>query len=76
MFVGFHGALQPIADAVKLALKEDIIPQWSNKQIYWLAPIAVFVPSFMIWVTLPISNGFVVRNLELGLFYIVSISVL
>ena len=76
MFVGFHGALQPIADAVKLALKEDIIPRWSNKQIYWFAPIAVFVPAFMIWVTLPISDGFVVRNLELGLFYIVSISVL
>ena len=76
MRVGFHGALQPLADAVKLMTKEDILPSWADRRIYWLAPLAVFVPSFMIWVTLPVAQGVVIRNMDLGLFYITAISVL
>ena len=45
MRVGFHGALQPIADAIKLVTKEDILPSWADRRVYWLAPLAVFVPS-------------------------------
>ncbi len=76
MRVGFHGTLQPIADAVKLVSKEDILPSWADRRVYWLAPLAVFVPSFMLWVTLPVARDVVLRNLELGLFYIVAFSVL
>ena len=46
MRVGFHGTFQPIADAVKLLVKEDILPSWADRRVYWLAPLAVFVPSF------------------------------
>ena len=76
MRVGFHGTMQPIADAVKLVLKEDILPSWADRRVYWLAPLAVFVPSFLIWVTIPLSRDLVLRNLDLGLFYIVAVSVL
>ena len=73
---GPMGLLQPIADAVKLILKEDIIPDSSDKAIFWVAPVIVVVSAFMIWVTIPGSEGLVLRNLELGLFYITAFAVL
>ena len=76
MRVGFHGALQPIADAMKLVSKEDILPSWADRRIYWLAPLAVFVPAFLLWVTIPVARDVALANLDLGLFYIVAISVL
>ena len=76
MRVGFHGTLQPIADSIKLFTKEDILPSWADRRIYWIAPVAVFIPSFMLWVTLPVARDVVLRNLDLGLFYITAISVL
>ena len=76
MRVGFHGTLQPIADALKLLTKEDILPSWADRRIYWLAPLAVFIPSLMLWVTIPLARDMVLRNLELGLFYIIAVSVL
>ena len=76
MRVGFHGAMQPLADAIKLLTKEDILPDWSDKRIYWTAPILVFVPAVLLWVTIPISEGIVLSNLNYGLFYIAAISVL
>ena len=76
MRVGFHGTLQPIADTIKLFTKEDILPSWADRRIYWIAPLAVFVPSFLIWVTMPLARDLVLRKLDLGLFYITAISVL
>ena len=76
MRVGFHGTFQPIADAVKLLVKEDILPSWADRRVYWLAPLAVFVPSFLLWVTIPVARDAVLANLDLGLFYIVAFSVL
>jgi len=74
---GPMGLLQPIADALKLILKEDIIPTSSEKAIFWVAPILVVVPAFMIWVTIPGTENLVLSNLEeLGLFYIIAFSVL
>ena len=73
---GPMGLLQPVADAVKLVLKEDLIPSWADKAVFWVAPLAVLVPSFMIWVTIPAAENLVMRNLEMGLFYIIAFSVL
>ena len=72
---GPMGLLQPVADALKLVLKEDIIPSWADKAVFWVAPLVVLVPSFMIWVTIPAAENLVMRNLDLGLFYIVAFSV-
>jgi len=73
---GPMGLMQPVADALKLILKEDIIPTSSEKAIFWVAPIIVVVPAFMIWVTIPGAENLVLRNLgDLGLFYIIAFSV-
>ena len=72
---GPMGLMQPMADALKLILKEDIIPASSDKAIFWVAPIIVVVSAFMIWVTIPAAHGAVIQNLELGLFYIIAFAV-
>ncbi len=73
---GPMGLLQPIADAVKLVLKEDLIPSSADRAIFWVAPLVVLVPSFMLWVTIPAAENLLIRNLDMGLFYIIAFSVL
>ena len=72
---GPMGLMQPIADALKLIVKEDILPSASDKAIFWVAPVIVVVSAFMIWVTIPAANNLVIKNLELGLFYITAFAV-
>ncbi|MXZ90857.1 MAG: NADH-quinone oxidoreductase subunit NuoH [Chloroflexi bacterium] len=73
---GPFGLMQPIADAVKLILKEDIIPEDSEKAIFWIAPVIVVVSAFVIWVTIPGGDGVFIKNLPLGLFYIIAFAVI
>ena len=73
---GPMGLMQPLADALKLILKEDIVPDSSDKAIFWVAPMIVVLSAFMIWVTIPGGEGLVLRNLELGLFYITAFAVI
>ncbi|PKB73021.1 MAG: NADH-quinone oxidoreductase subunit H [SAR202 cluster bacterium Io17-Chloro-G7] len=72
---GPMGLLQPIADAIKLILKEDIVPSSSERAIFWAAPLIVIISAFMIWVTIPGTHDAVVKNLDLGLFYIIAFAV-
>ncbi|HIF43071.1 MAG TPA: NADH-quinone oxidoreductase subunit NuoH [Dehalococcoidia bacterium] len=72
---GPMGLMQPVADALKLILKEDIIPASSEKALFWVAPIIVVISAFMIWVTIPGTQNAVIQNLDLGLFYIIAFSV-
>ena len=73
---GPMGLMQPLADALKLVLKEDLVPSWADRAVFWVAPLVVLVPSFMIWVTIPAGENLVMRNLDMGLFYIIAFSVL
>ncbi|MSQ11269.1 MAG: NADH-quinone oxidoreductase subunit NuoH [Dehalococcoidia bacterium] len=75
MRVGPWGLLQPVADAVKLLTKEDIMPSWVDKGVFWLAPVMFFIPTFLIWLIIPFASGWVVRDLEMGLLYIIAFSV-
>ena len=73
---GPMGLMQPVADALKLILKEDIIPSSSEKAIFWASPVIVVISAFMIWVTIPAAPNAVLKNLgELGLFYIIAFAV-
>ena len=72
--VGPFGLLQPVADAIKLLTKEDLLPARADKLSFWIAPLVVFVPGFMVWITVPFTRNVVVQNLELGLFYILAVS--
>lgn len=73
MRVGPHGLLQPIADALKLILKEDIIPTAADRWLFIVAPFIAFVPAFMLYLTIPISENLYVYNMDLGFFYLFGI---
>jgi len=74
MRVGWHGALQPIADAVKLLLKEDIVPCGVDKWVWWLAPFFTVVPAVMAFVAIPFGKNLIVKDLNVGILYIIAIS--
>jgi NADH-quinone oxidoreductase subunit H len=74
MRTGPFGTLQSIADALKLLTKEDVRPSTADFWLFELAPYVTFVPVFMTLLALPFMDGWFVRELELGLFYIVAIS--
>ena len=73
---GPMGLMQPIADAIKLVLKEDVVPFESEKAIFWVAPLIVVTSAFMVWVTIPASQNAVIKNLDLGLFYVTAFAVI
>ncbi|MBI4336287.1 MAG: NADH-quinone oxidoreductase subunit NuoH [Chloroflexi bacterium] len=75
MRVGPFGLLQPVADAAKLVLKEDVTPAWVDRWLFWTAPLLLFLPSYLLWVAVPFGPGLVLRDLDLGLLYIVALSV-
>ena len=74
--VGPFGLLQVAADGIKLLMKEDVAPGSSSKAIFYVAPLLVFVPSFVVWLTIPIGQDLVVRSLDLGVFFFIAVSVL
>lgn len=74
MRVGWQGTVQPVADAVKLLLKEDIMPQGVDRWIWWLAPFYVVVPSVMAFVSIPFGKNLIVKDLNVGILYIVAIT--
>ena len=74
MRTGPFGTLQSIADALKLLTKEDLRPASADVALFELAPFVTFVPVFMTLLALPFMEGWGVRDLQLGLFYIVAVS--
>jgi NADH-quinone oxidoreductase subunit H len=72
--VGPFGLLQCVADALKLLLKEDIIPKAADKPLFVLAPMVVFIPALMVMVALPFSERWIVSDLNIGILYIAAIS--
>jgi NADH-quinone oxidoreductase subunit H len=76
MRVGPHGLLQPIADAVKLLLKEDIIPDEADKAIFWIAPLISVTTGMLAMSALAIGPWFQIADLNVGLLFIVGIGAL
>jgi NADH-quinone oxidoreductase subunit H len=74
MRVGPHGLLQPIADALKLLLKEDIIPQNADHFLFWLAPVASVGMALLAYAALPFGPAFQVADLNVGLLFILGVS--
>jgi NADH-quinone oxidoreductase subunit H len=74
MRVGPHGLLQPIADAVKLLLKEDIIPEGADKWIFWLAPLLSVTAGMLAMAALPIGPVFQIADMNVGLLFILGVS--
>jgi NADH-quinone oxidoreductase subunit H len=71
---GPFGLLQPVADAIKVLLKEDIIPAMGDKIVFWLAPLVAFAPALMIFAVVPFQDGAILADLNIGILYVVAIS--
>jgi NADH-quinone oxidoreductase subunit H len=72
--VGPHGLLQPIADAIKLMMKEDVVPTAADKAIYNLAPIVFLLPCMLIFATIPFAPGLGVADLNIGILFFLAVS--
>ncbi len=71
---GPFGVLQPVADAIKVLIKEDIIPAKGDKLVHWLAPVVAFVPALLIFAVIPFQDGALLADLNIGILYIVAVS--
>ena len=72
--VGFQGLLQPIADGLKLLMKEIIIPSGANKGLFILGPILVIAPALAAWAVIPFTDTLVLANINAGLLYVMAIT--
>ena len=72
--VGPFGLLQPLADGLKLFLKEMVIPEKADKKIFLLAPIVTFVVALIGWAVLPVDEGIVFADINVGLLYLFAVS--
>lgn len=72
--LGFFGILQPIADGVKLILKETVIPVSSDILIFIFAPIFTFALALCLWPVIPFDYGYVLANFDFGILYIFTVS--
>jgi len=76
MEVGPHGAIQTVADALKLMGKELITPDEVDKPIFWLAPIVVFLPVLLSFLVVPFSQTWIIRDMNVGIVLILAFSTL
>src|SRR5512144_564072 len=72
--VGPHGLLQPIADALKLMMKEDVVPRLADRMVYNLAPVVFLVPCMLIFATMPFAPGLGVADLNIGILFFLAVS--
>jgi NADH-quinone oxidoreductase subunit H len=72
--VGPHGLLQPIADAIKLMIKEDVIPRLADRTVYNLAPIVFLIPCMLIFATVPFAPGLGIADLNIGILFFLAVS--
>ena len=72
--VGFKGLLQPIADALKLLMKEIIIPAGANRVIFVLAPVLTIAPALAAWAVMPFSPELVLADIDASLLYVMAIT--
>ncbi|MEJ2223981.1 MAG: NADH-quinone oxidoreductase subunit NuoH [Syntrophobacterales bacterium] len=76
MEVGWHGAIQTIADALKLMGKELITPRDVDRPVFWLAPIVVFLPVLLSFLVIPFSQNLIIRDMNVGVLLILAFAAL
>ena len=72
--VGPFGLLQPLADGLKLFLKETVVPSGASKVVFILAPMVTFALSLMAWAVIPFGEGMVLADINVGILYLFAIS--
>jgi len=73
-YVGYFGVLQPFADALKLILKETIVPSQSNKVLFYLSPVSTLIFSLLGWGVIPFGQGLAISDFSLGVLYTLALS--
>jgi NADH-quinone oxidoreductase subunit H len=74
LYVGPIGLFQPIADSIKLFLKEDITPSNVDKPVFYLAPLLCFIPALLTFAVIPIGPHIQIADINVGIIYILAIS--
>ena len=74
MRVGPHGLLQPIADAIKLLIKEDIMPAEADKVVFWTAPVMVVITAFTVFIVVPFGPAHAVTDMNIGVLFMLGVS--
>jgi NADH-quinone oxidoreductase subunit H len=74
MRVGPHGLLQPIADALKLMLKEDIIPAEADQFVFWIAPLIGLLAAFTVYTVIPFGPSQAVSDMNIGILFMLGVS--
>jgi NADH-quinone oxidoreductase subunit H len=74
MRVGPHGLLQPIADAIKLLLKEDIIPAEADQFVFWVAPLIGLLAAFTVYTVIPFGPSQAVSDMNIGVLFMLGVS--
>ncbi len=74
MRVGPHGLLQPIADAIKLLLKEDIMPAEADGFVFWMAPLFVVLAAFTVFIVVPFGPTHAVTDMNIGVLFMLGVS--
>ena len=73
-YVGYYGILQPFADALKLIVKETVVPSQSNKVLFYLSPVSTLIFSLLGWGIIPFGNGLTLSDFSLGILYTLALS--
>ncbi len=72
--VGPFGLLQPLADGLKLLLKETVLPSGANRGVFLIAPMLTFALSLVAWAVIPFNKGWVLANINVGVLYLFAVS--
>jgi NADH-quinone oxidoreductase subunit H len=72
--VGPFGLLQPFADAIKMITKETIIPSGANRVLFIMAPMITFILAMIAWAVIPVTDGWAIANINVGVLYLFAIS--
>ncbi|HWM30002.1 MAG TPA: complex I subunit 1 family protein, partial [Woeseiaceae bacterium] len=72
--VGPWGLGQPFADVIKLLIKEVVLPRESNKFLFIIAPLFALIPALATWAVIPLSDSFVIADIDAGLLYVLALT--
>lgn len=72
--VGPFGLLQPFADAIKMLMKETVIPSGANPILFFIGPMLTFMLAMLAWAVIPVNDGWAIANINVGVLYLFAIS--
>ena len=72
--VGPFGLWQPFADAIKMVMKETVIPQGANRFLFLMAPMLTFGLAAIAWAVIPLNDGWAIADINVGVLYLFAIS--